>query len=138
MASKKLLDLMNDGIAREIQVSVQYMWQHVMAVGTSGAVASPVFKEAAIKEMKHAETLAERLCFLGGIPTSKPTAIKVGGSTKDMLKDDIAAEKDALEIYREMIDVAVKEKDWVTKKMAEGILADEEGHLDSFLNLSQG
>jgi bacterioferritin len=138
MASKKMLDLLNQAISREIAVSVQYMWQHVMAVGITGSVASPVFKASAITEMKHAEALAERLNFLGGVPTTKPTAIKVGGTTKEMLKDNIKAEQDAVAIYREMIDLAIKEKDWVTKKMAEGILADEEGHLDAFGNLAEG
>jgi bacterioferritin len=138
MANKKMLDLLNQAIAREIAVSVQYMWQHVMAVGVSGAVASPVLKSSAITEMKHAEMLAERLNFLGGVPTTKPAAIKVGGTTKEMLKDNIKAEQDAVVIYREMIELAIKEKDWVTKTMAEGILADEEGHLDAFGNLAQG
>lgn len=138
MASEKMKDLLNKGIAREIAVSVQYMWQHVMAVGVNGAAASPLFKSSAITEMKHAEALAERLNFFDGVPTTKPSPIKVGGSTKDMLGDNIKAEKEAIDLYREIIDLAVKEKDWTTKRLVEKILAEEEGHLDAFQTLGEG
>jgi len=57
---------MNKGIARELQVSIQYMWQHVMVTGLKGAMVEDTFKEIAITEMKHAEEIAERLAVLGG------------------------------------------------------------------------
>jgi bacterioferritin len=63
LASKKLLDILNKGIARELQVSIQYMWQHVQVTGIMGAVVQDTFKEIAITEMKHAEALAERLSY---------------------------------------------------------------------------
>src|SRR3972149_2692014 len=78
MAKESLKEMLNDAIAREIQVSVQYMWQHVQAVGIAGEVARPIFKQFAITEMKHAEEIAERLNMLGGIPTTKPTTITIG------------------------------------------------------------
>ena len=71
MASKKLLELMNREIARELQVSIQYMWQHVTVTGMRGAVVEGIFKEIAITEMKHAEEIAERLVSLGGVSDSK-------------------------------------------------------------------
>jgi bacterioferritin len=72
VASKKLLELMNQGIARELQVSIQYMWQHVTVSGIKGAMVEDIFKEIAITEMKHAEEIAERLAYLDGAPTIKP------------------------------------------------------------------
>jgi bacterioferritin len=72
VASKNLLELMNRGIARELQVSIQYMWQHVMVTGIKGVVVEGIFKEIAITEMKHAEEIAERLSYLNGTPTVKP------------------------------------------------------------------
>src|SRR5208283_1114978 len=65
MASKKLLDKLNDAIAREIQASVQYMWQHVMIKGINSESVGGVFKKTAMTEMKHAESIAERLDYLG-------------------------------------------------------------------------
>jgi bacterioferritin len=80
LASQKLLELLNKGIARELQVSIQYMWQHVQVTGIDGAVVKSTFKEIAIAEMKHAEALAERLDYLDGVPTTKPDPVFVGGS----------------------------------------------------------
>jgi bacterioferritin len=52
MASKKLMELLNRGIARELQVSIQYMWQHVLAKGIESVAVEDVFREIAITEMK--------------------------------------------------------------------------------------
>ncbi|HET7318494.1 MAG TPA: ferritin-like domain-containing protein, partial [Nitrospirota bacterium] len=71
-ASSALTDMMNRAIAREIQVSVQYMWQHVMAKGLDSAEISDVFEDVSIEEMKHAEKIAERLFYFGVVPTTKP------------------------------------------------------------------
>lgn len=138
MAKETLREMLNDAIAREIAVSVQYMWQHVQAVGIAGEVAKPIFKKFAITEMKHAEEIAERLNMLGGIPTTKPTTITIGETTKKMLSLNVAAEKDAIQLYRKIIALAAKEEDYVTKRMFEKILSDEEGHLNDFEGMLEG
>ena len=138
MAKESLKEMLNDAIAREIQVSVQYMWQHVQAVGIAGEVARPIFKQIAITEMKHAEEIAERLNMLGGIPTTKPTTITIGETTKKMLSLNVAAEKDAIQLYRKIIALAANEEDYVTKRMFEKILSDEEGHLNDFEGMLEG
>ncbi len=135
MVSKELKDLLNDAIARELQVSVQYMWQHVMVRGIHAESIGGIFKNIAITEMKHAEAIAERLDYLGGVPTTKPAPIDVGKDVKDMLKIDKKAEEDAIELYKKIIALAEKEKDPVTKRLFEGILADEEGHHNQFSTL---
>lgn len=136
MASKKLLDMLNDAIAREIAVSVQYMWQHVQVKGMMTESVGAVFKEIAIVEMKHAEAIAERLDYLGGVPTTRPVAITVGGddATK-MLKIDKKAEEDAIKLYKDIIKVAAKEDDTTTRKLFEDILAQEEEHHNTFTTL---
>ena len=88
MTLKQLLEILNKGIARELQVSIQYMWQHVQVTGVMGAVVADKFKEIAITEMKHAEELAERLSYLNGVPTTKPDPIFVGNSLREMLIQD--------------------------------------------------
>jgi len=60
-ASDKLKGLLNDAIAREIQVSIQYMWQHVQVVGVKGVAVQDKFQQTAIAEMKHAEKIAEKI-----------------------------------------------------------------------------
>lgn len=135
MASKELKDMLNDAIAREIQVSVQYMWQHVLVRGINAESIGGIFKRIAITEMKHAEAIAERLDYLGGVPTTKPTPIEVGKTAKDMLEIDKRAEEDAIELYKKIISLAEKEGDYVTKRLFEGILSDEENHHNQFSTL---
>ena len=135
MASKKLQDMLNDAIAREIQVTVQYMWQHVMVKGINAESVGGVFKGIAIAEMKHAEAIAERLDYLGGVPTTKPTPIAVGKTARDMLQINKKAEEDAIKLYKEIISVASREGDVVTRKLFESILSDEEGHHNTFSTL---
>ncbi len=135
MASKKFLEMLNNAIAMELQVSIQYMWQHVLATGVDGAAVAGIFKEFAITEMKHAEAIAERLAYIDGTPTTKPSPIFVGGTLKEMLQTDAKAEESAIALYRQIIKVADDEGDITTRKLIEGILGDEEGHHDTFTNL---
>src|SRR3972149_1053030 len=81
--SDALKEMLNNAIAREIQVSIQYMWQHVQVVGVKGVAVQDKFKQTAIAEMKHAEKIAERLWYLEGTPTTKPSPIIVGTSLKE-------------------------------------------------------
>jgi bacterioferritin len=138
MASQKLLDLLNKGIARELQVSIQYMWQHVQVTGMDGAVVEDVFRKTAIVEMKHAERLAERLDYLNGVPTTKPDPIFVGGSLIEMLKQDEQNEEEAINLYKQAIQVASEEGDYTTRRLLEEILAEEETHINTFGKLLVG
>jgi bacterioferritin len=138
MASKKLLELMNKGIARELQVAIQYMWQHVLVTGLKSLLVEGVLKEIAITEMKHAEEIAERLAYLGGIPTIKPDPIVVGSDLEEMLRLDEKAEEEAIILYKTTIKVASDENDITTRRLFEKILAEEEEHIDTFSKLLVG
>jgi bacterioferritin len=135
MATKKLLGLLNDAIAREIQVAIQYMWQHVQWSGVKGFAVQEELKKIAIVEMKHAETIAERLFYLGDIPTTKPSPIFVGKTLKEMVKRDIEDELNAIKLYKQIIQVAQAEKDVTTSFIFKEILEDEEEHHDTFTTL---
>jgi len=135
MTSKKLLEMLNGAIAREMQVSVQYMWQHVQWIGVKGYATKDAFESIARQEMKHAETIAERLFYLGGIPTTKPDPINVGKALKEMIAQDVKDEKKAIDMYKEIIDLARKESDETTALIFMEILKDEEDHHDTFTTL---
>ncbi len=132
MATKKLLDMMNKAIAREMQVSIQYMWQHVLWRGIEAFAVKDEFRRIAIVEMQHAEVIAERLAYYGGTPTTKPEPIFVGKNLKQMLKQDVKDETGAIKLYNQIIGQAVKESDHTTATLFRDILADEEEHLDTF------
>lgn len=138
MVSQKLIELLNKGIARELQVSIQYMWQHVQVTGTDGAIVEDIFRKIAIAEMKHAERLAERLDYLNGIPTTKPDPVFVRGSLIEMLTQDEQNEEQAITLYKQAIQVAAEEGDYTTRRLLEEILADEEDHINTFGRLLVG
>ena len=133
--SEQLKEMLNKAIAREIQVSVQYMWQHIQVVGVKGVAVQDKFKQTAISEMKHAEKIAERLWYLGGTPTTKPDPIVVGGSLKEFLENDTKAEEEAVTMYKKIIEMAQKEGDVTTAFIFKEILEDEEEHHDLFTTM---
>jgi len=133
--SKEMLDLLNAAIAREIQVAVQYMWQHVLWSGVKGMTVKDTLKSIAVEEMKHAESIAERLNYLGGIPTTKPDPIFVGKTLKEMITRDKKDEEIAIALYKKIIVVARKAGDEATSLLFQKILTDEEDHHDTFETL---
>ena len=135
--SKKLLDRLNDAVAREMQVAVQYMWQHVQWGGVKGFAVKSELQSIAVQEMKHAEAIAERLYYLGGIPTTKPTPIFVGTTLKEMIKQNIKDEAGAVTLYKEIIVMAKKEGDITTAFLFKDILKQEEDHHDTFTTLAE-
>lgn len=134
-ASSGLTELLNKAIAREIQVSVQYMWHHVMAKGPESAGIADVFKKFAIVEMKHAEKIAERLFYFDVAPTTTPNPIVMKTTIKEMLEVDAQAEEEAIALYKGIIKLAATEGDSTTRLLFEEILADEEDHHDTFTTL---
>lgn len=85
--------------------------------------------------MKHAESIAERLFYLGGIPTTKPVPINVGKTLKEMIAQDVKDEKNAISMYKGIIELARKESDETTAFLFMEILKDEEDHHDTFTTL---
>ncbi len=132
MASKELLEMLDEAVARELQVSIQYMWQHIMWKGVKGLIVKDMLKKIAIEEMKHAEIIAERLSYFGVTPTTKPAPIVVGDTFEEMMKQDIKDEEYAIDLYRRIIRKAQDEDDYSTVHMFKNILIDEEEHLDFF------
>ncbi len=133
--SGALLDQLNQAIARELQVAIQYMWQHVQWSGVKGFAVQSELKSIAIAEMKHAEALAERLFYLGGIPTTKPSPIFVGTTLKEMIQRDIEDEENAIKLYKQIVEMARKEADETTNRLFREILQQEENHHDTFTTL---
>lgn len=134
-ASKELLNLLNEAIAKKLQLSIQYPWQYVIWKGAKGFTVKDKLRKISIVEMKHAEDIAERLVYLGGKPTTKPTSIHIGETLKEMFERDRKDEEEAIHLCKKIIDLARKEGDEVTEKLFTDILADEEDHQDTFTRL---
>jgi bacterioferritin len=133
--SDTLREMLNDAIGREIAVSIQYIWQHVQAIGVKGVAVQDVFRKISIAEMKHAEAIAERLWYLEGTPTTKPAPIAVGNNLKEFLENDVKVEAEAIALYKKIIEQAEKEADATTAHMFREILEAEEEHHDTFTTM---
>lgn len=127
--------MINQAIAMEMQVSIQYMWQHVQWSGVKHFAVKEELESIAIEEMKHAEMLAERLFYLGEKPTTKPTPIFVGKDLKEMIEQDRKDEEGAIAHYKRIIKKAWEEGDHTTHRLVRQILSDEEDHHDTFVSL---
>ncbi len=136
--SAKLNELLNKSISREMQVAIQYMWQHVQWSGVQGQAVKDALQETAVAEMKHAESIAERLFYLGDKPTTKPEPIFVMEDLKAMLDQDRKDEEGAITLYKEVIKTAQGEGDVTTAYLFMEILKDEEEHHDLFTTLLEG
>ena len=135
MVSQEFLELLNKAIARELQVSIQYMWQHVQWKGVKGFAVQEELKKIAVTEMNHAEAIAERLVYLGGKPTTKPEPIYVGETLREMIERDKMDEENAITFYKQIIQAANNEGDITTAELFRKILGEEEGHHDFFISL---
>lgn len=134
-ASSALLGKLNEAIASEMQVSIQYMWQHVQWTGVKGFAVHDELKSIGVMEMKHAEAIAERLFYLGGIPTTKPTPIFVGTTLREMIERNVKDEENAIKLYKQIVEMARKEGDETTNRLFREILQQEEDHHDTFTTL---
>lgn len=132
MAKEQVIQILNRARARELQVCIQYMWQHYTAEGMESPAVMDIFKETAIAEMKHAETFGERIVYLGGTPTTQPNPVIKSDSLKQMVADDLKAENEAIEMYLEAVKICEQEADPVSRLLFEKILAEEEEHKDTF------
>ena len=138
MVSQELLEMLNKAVAREMQVSIQYMWQHVLWKGVKAFVVKDELKNIAVTEMKHAEAIAERLAYLGGKPTTKPEPIFVRESLREMIEQDRRDEENAITLYKQVIETANREGDITTARLFRKILGEEEEHHDFFRSLLEG
>jgi bacterioferritin len=138
--------LLNHAVAREIQVSIQFMLQHakmeklvkkkiaenVLLDKTTYDAMGKFLREFAIVEMKHAAAIMERIYYLGGAATTKSDNVTIGGSLSEFAKLGVKAEEEALTLYRQIISEATQLGDWETKQMFEKIYTEEETHLFKF------
>jgi len=139
-------DLLNQAVAREIQVALQYMLQHgkmeklirkciaenILLDKTTYDAVGKFLREIAIEEMKHAAAVMERIYYLGGEATTKSAKVTVGNSLSEFARLGVKAEEEALVLYRKIIATTEKIGDWETREMFEGIYSAEEKHMFKF------
>jgi bacterioferritin len=134
----EVLEMLAKMLKEELGAISQYMVHAEMCENWGYKRLSDHTKQESIGEMKHAETLIERILFLEGTPNlNDMPKLAVGKDVKQQLQNDLALEKDAVADYNDAIATCRKAGDQASADMLQAILADEEGHVD-FLETQLG
>jgi len=137
-----VLRLLNESLATELICVLRYKRHYYMATGLKASVAAAEFLEHAQQEAEHADQLAERIVQLGGEPEFNPDLLSknshaqyvAGNTLKEMVYEDLVAERIAIDSYREIIQY-IGEDDPTTRRIFETILAQEEEHADDMADI---
>ena len=137
-----VLRILNEALATEIVCVLRYRRHYYMASGIHAQAVAAEFLEHANEEQGHADLIAARIVQLGGSPDLNPQGLHLrshaeyveGGSLRSMVKEDLVAERIAIECYSEMVRY-IGDADPTTRRMLEGILAQEEKHAEELANL---
>jgi bacterioferritin len=127
----KVIASLNMLLADELTAINQYMVHSEMCANWGYGELHEAIEKRAITEMKHAEMHIARIIFLDGRPVvSELNPLRIGADVLEQLKNDLGAEQGAVKAYNDAIKLAVEVGDNGTRVMLEGILKDEEDHLD--------
>jgi bacterioferritin len=137
-----VIKLLNDSLATEIVCVLRYKRHYFMAAGIHAQSVAQEFLQHANEEQNHADQIAERIVQLRGEPNFSPEGLLTrshseyveGDDLVDMIKEDLVAERIAIDSYREFV-IYLGNNDPTTRRMMEGILAMEEEHADDLVNL---
>ena len=139
---KTVIKVLNESLATEIVCVLRYKRHYFMASGIHAESVAAEFLQHANEEQGHADQIAQRIVQLGGEPNFNPEGLLSrshaeyveGDTLLDMIKEDLVAERIAIDSYREIIQYLGND-DPTTRRMMEGILAMEEEHADDLVSL---
>jgi bacterioferritin len=139
-----VVKLLNEALATEIVCVLRYRRHYFMASGINAESVAAEFLQHAHEEQGHADQIAQRIVQLQGEPNFNPDGLLSrshaeyveGTSLTDMIKEDLVAERIAIDSYREMINY-LGQDDPTSRRMMEDILAVEEEHADDLVNMLQ-
>ena len=128
---EQVLDYLNKALTNELTAINQY-WLHYRVLHHWGLRKLAEFeRHESIDEMKHADTLADRILFLEGLPNFQALhKLKVGETVEEILKADLALEMEARPLLKDAIDHCEKVRDYISREIFERILESEEQHVD--------
>ncbi|HVU00706.1 MAG TPA: ferritin-like domain-containing protein [Polyangiaceae bacterium] len=141
---QRVVDVLNDVLATETVCTLRYKNHYFMAAGIFSRPIAEEFLEHAQQEQGHADRVAERIVQLGGVPNLDPRMLATrshaeyaeGATLEDMLREDLVAERIAIQTYSEIVRW-LEDDDPTTRRMMEEILAVEEEHADDLKNLME-
>ena len=127
----KVIDYLNKGLRHELTAINQY-WLHYRLLDNWGLLdMAKVWRKESIEEMQHADRFTDRILFLDGFPNMQVLdPLRIGQNVKEIIECDLAAEHSARNLYQEAATHCHGVKDYVSRDLFEGLMKDEEGHID--------
>ncbi len=127
----KVIDYLNKALTNELTAINQY-WLHYRVLDNWGVTKLAEYeRHESIDEMKHADTLADRVLFLDGLPNFQAIhKLKVGETVEEILKADLALENEAIPLLRDAVEYCESVRDYTSREIFERILENEEEHVD--------
>lgn len=130
---EKSIDLLNKAVADELSAVHQYMYFHFHAEDQGYELLAGLFMKTAIEEMGHIERCAERVLFLGGdVVMEASMDVEIIQDPKEMLKKARGMEEESVADYNKWANECASNNDAGSRKVFEGLVADEERHFDQF------
>jgi bacterioferritin len=137
-----VIKMLNEALATELVCVLRYRSHYFLAEGLPAEAVKKEFLAHAIEEQGHADLIAGRIVQLGGVPDFDPAGLtarshseyRAGTSLVDMIKEDLIAERIAVESYTDMV-AFLDGKDHTTRRMLESILAVEEEHAEELASM---
>ena len=128
---EKVIDYLNEALKNELTAINQY-WLHYRMLDNWGVARLAAFeREESIDEMKHADKLADRVLFLGGLPNFQLLGrLRVGETVEEILRADLAVEEEAIPLLKDAIAHCESVRDYVSRDLFSDILESEEHHVD--------
>ncbi len=126
----KVLAELNKALREELTAINQYFLHAEMCENWGYRKLSEYIKKQSIGEMKHAESLIERVLFLEGTPSMEPLKLGVGGNVRQVIESDLKLELSAVKQYNAAVQIATDEGDNGSRDLFVALLKDEEGHVD--------
>jgi len=130
---EKSIDLLNQAVADEISAVHQYMYFHFHAEDQGYELLAGLFMRTAIEEMEHIERCAERILFLGGdVVMEASMDVETIQDPKEMLAKGRQMEEESVGDYNRWANECAQNNDAGSRKVFEGLVADEERHFDQY------
>ena len=126
----KVIEQLNHALREELTAINQYFVHAEMCENWGYDRLAKFIKKQSIDEMKHAESLMERIFFLDGTPSMEPLALSIGKNVKEIFASDLALELGAVSMYNEAAMIAAEELDNGSRDLFIKLLKDEEEHAD--------
>jgi bacterioferritin len=127
----EIIDLLNEQLTAELTAINQYFLHAKMQENWGLVKLAKHTRHESIDEMKHAETLTDRLLFLEALPNyQKLNPLRIGQTVKEQLEADLSIELEAITRLRRGIEIMRRKGDVTSARIFEYILADEESHVD--------